>query len=135
MERKEFKRIATVIFAREGVWNNVSLLILADKFGVSTVAAFRRLHDLSLITDKQYYDMYREINEEFEKNLKTIETARAGKDIPFYFHIRYVNSHGHLLPRMIVTAQSTGRITTGEACKIMNIKSKYYGDIARAVMV
>ena len=135
MERTEFTRIATSIFSREGEWNNISLLNLADKFGVSTVAAFRRLHDLSIISEKQYYDMYRDINAAFEENIKAIEAARAGKDIPFYFHVRYVNSHGHLLPKMIVTAQSTGRITLGEACKIMNIKSKYYGDIARAVMV
>ena len=135
MERTEFTRIAASIFSREGEWNNISLLNLADKFGVSTVAAFRRLHDLSIISEKQYYDMYRDINAAFEENIKAIEAARAGKDIPFYFHVRYVNSHGHLLPKMIVTAQSAGRITLGEACKIMNIKSKYYGDIARAVMV
>ncbi len=134
MEREEFKRIAASVISREGEWNNIALMNLADKFGVSTVAAFRRLHDLSIITDKQYYDMYREINAAFEDNIKAIEAARAGKDIPFFFHVRYVNSHGHLLPRMIVTAQSSGRITMGEACKIMNIKSKYYGDIARAVM-
>ena len=135
MERAEFKRIANDIFSREGKWNNSALMNLADKFGVSTVSAFRRLHDLMIITDKQYYDMYRDINAEFVDNLKAIESARAGKDIPFYFHVRYVNSHGHLLPRMIVTAQSTGKITMGEACKIMNIKRNHYGDIARAVMV
>ena len=134
MEREEFKRIAASIISREGEWSNIALISLADKFGVSTVAAFRRLHDLSIITDKQYYDMYREINAAFEDNLKAIEAARAGKDIPFFFHVRYINCHGHLLPKMIVTAQSSGRITMGEACKIMNIKSKYYGDIARAVM-
>ena len=51
-----------------------------------------------------------------------------------YFHIRYINYHGNLLPRMIITAQNSGKITVGEACKIMNIKSQYYDDIARAVM-
>ena len=135
MNRAEFKRIAETVLSKEGEWNSISLMILADKFGVSTVAAFRRLHDLSIISDAEYYEMYQEINAAFEANIEAIEAARAGKDIPFYYHVRYVNSHGHLLPRMIVTAQSTGRITMGEACKIMNIKSKYYGDIARAVMV
>ncbi len=134
MERTEFKRIAGSVFSKVGEWNSISLMFLADKFGVSTVSAFRRLHDLSIISDSQYYDMYRDINAAFEDNIKAIEAARAGKDIPFYFHVRYVNSHGHLLPRMIVSAQSTGKITMGEACKIMSIKSKYYGDIARAVM-
>ena len=135
MNRAEFKKIAETVLSKEGEWNSISLMILADKFGVSTVAAFRRLHDLSIISDAEYYEMYQEINAAFEANIEAIEAARAGKDIPFYYHVRYVNSHGHLLPRMIVTAQSTGRITMGEACKIMNIKSKYYGDIARAVMV
>ena len=135
MNRAEFKKIAETVLSKEGEWNSISLMILADKFGVSTVAAFRRLHDLSIISDAEYYEMYQEINAAFEANIEAIEAARAGKDIPFYYHVRYVNSHGHLLPRMIVTAQSTGRITMGEACKIMNIKSKYYGDIVRAVMV
>lgn len=135
MNRTEFKRIADTVLSKEGEWNSISLMILADKFGVSTVAAFRRLHDLSIISDAEYFEMYQDINAAFEANIEAIEAARAGKDIPFYYHVRYVNSHGHLLPRMIVTAQSTGRITMGEACKIMNIKSKYYGDIARAVMV
>ena len=79
--------------------------------------------------------MYREINAAFEENIRAIEAARAGKDIPFYFYVRYVNSHGHLLPRMIVTAHSMGKITLGEACKTMNIKSRYYSDIAKAVMM
>lgn len=135
MEREEFKRIANNIFSKEKEWNNSSLIKLADRFGVSTVAAFRRLHDLSIISDKQYYDLYKDIKAEFEKNIKRIEAARAGKDIPFFFHVRYVNSHGHLLPRMIITAQNAGKITMGEACKLMNIKSKYYGDISRAVMM
>ena len=135
MNQTEFKRIAETILSKEGEWNNISLISLADKFGVSTVAAFRRLHDLSIISDTEYYKMYQEINAAFEANIEAIEAARIGKDIPFYYHVRYVNSHGHLMPRMIVTAQSIGRITMGEACKIMNIKRKYYGDIARAVMV
>ena len=135
MNRVEFRRIAESVLSKEGERNSISLMNLADKFGVSTVAAFRRLHDLSIISDTAYYEMYQDINADFEANIKAIEVARAGKDIPFYYHVRYVNSHGHLLPRMIVNAHSTGKITMGEACKIMSIKSKYYGAIARAVMV
>lgn len=135
MERSEFKRVATSVFESEGGWSNNALMKLADKFGVSSVAAFRRLHDLLIITDQQYHDMYKEINAAFEDNIKAIESARDGKDIPFFFHVRYINRHGHLLPRTIVTAQNTGIITLGEACKIMNIKRKHYEDIARAVMV
>ena len=134
MDRREFKRIAIDILSSEGEWSNIALMRLADKFGVSTVAAFRRLHDLAIITDEQYYDMYKEINEAFEDNIKAIKAAREGKNIPFYFHVRYINSHGHLLPKMIVNVQNAGKITTGEACKIMNIKSKYYSAIAREVM-
>ena len=103
----------SLVFEREGGWSNTALMSLADKFGVSTVAAFRRLHDLSIITDQQYHDMYKEINAAFKDNIKAIEAARVGKDIPFFFHVRYINSHGHLLPRTIVTAQNTGIITLG----------------------
>lgn len=135
MERAEFTKIAAIVFSKERKWSNNALVSLADKFGVSTVAAFRRLHTLSIISDQQYYAIYREINAAFENNIKAIEAAREGKEIPIPFYVRYVNSRGHLLPRMIVTAQSTGRITMGEACKIMNVKRKHYGDIARAVMM
>ena len=134
MERVEFCKIATSILSKEGKWNNRSLINLADRFGVSTVAAFHRLHDLSIINDAEYYDMYKEINASFEENIKMIEASRKGKDIPFYFHIRYINHHGNLLPRTIVSAHDTGKITMGEACRIMNIKSKYFNDIAGAVM-
>lgn len=135
MDHDEFKRMATITLSKYGEWNDLSLMSLADKFGVSTIAAFRRLHELSFISDAQYYDMYSDINASFEENIKAIEAARAGKDIPIFFHVRYINSHGHLMPRMIVTAQNTGKITIGEACKVMNIKSKHYGDIARMVML
>ena len=135
MERGEFRTVAHNVLSKYGEWNHISLTYLADRFGVSMIAAFRRLHDLSLISDVQYYEMYRSISATFEENIRAIEAAREGKNIPFYFHVSYVNSHGHLMPRMIVMAQSLGKITIGEACKIMNIKSKYYGDIARAVMM
>ena len=49
---------------------NQDYMDLANKFGVSTVAAFRRLYDLSIISDSQYYDMYKEINNSFEEYLK-----------------------------------------------------------------
>lgn len=135
MECTEFKKIATEIYSKEKEWNSSSLSKLADRFGVSTVAAFRRLYDLSFISDEQYYDMYKGINDEFTNNIKAIEKLRENKDIPFFFHVRYVNSHGRLLPRVIVSAQNSGKITIGEACKIMNIKRKYYSEISKAVML
>ena len=58
------------IYTKEREWNERTLMDLANKFGVSTVAAFRRLYDLSIISDSQYYDMYKEINNSFEEYLK-----------------------------------------------------------------
>ena len=133
MEHSTFKKIAMDIYTKEREWNDKTLMDLANKFGVSAVAAFRRLYDLSIISDSQYYDMYKEINNSFEEYLKNINSLK-NKKVPIYFHVRYINYHGNLLPRMIITAQNSGKITVGEACKIMNIKSQYYDDIARAVM-
>lgn len=135
MERKEFSRIANDILSQELEWSPISLQRLADRFGVSIVSAFRRLHDLHIITDRFYYDYYKTINEEFEKKKNEIEAARAEKNVPFFFHVKYINRHGHLMPKMVVLAHGSGSISLGEACKVMNIKSKYFSAIARAVMV
>lgn len=70
MEHSTFKKIAMDIYTKEREWNERTLMDLANKFGVSTVAAFRRLYDLSIISDSQYYDMYKEINNSFEEYLK-----------------------------------------------------------------
>lgn len=135
MDRNEFLRIASSVHTKYGEWNYMSLISLADRFGVSTIAAFRRLHDLKIISNSQYYEMYKAINADFNEKIKILEASRAGKNIPIYYHVKYINKHGYLFPRIIATAQSEGRITIGEACKIMNIKSKYYGDIVKTVMM
>ena len=135
MEENEFKQIAVETYYRFGDWSDIALNKLADRFGVSTVSAFRRLFDLGMIDKNYYFERYKEINDSFLENIDKIKKDQEGKNVPFYFHVRFINSHGHLLPKAVIASHYSGRITMGEACKILNVKSKFFGDLSKAVMV
>ncbi len=135
MEENEFKQIAVETYYRFGDWSNIALNKLADRFGVSTVSAFRRLFDLGMIDKNYYFERYKEINDSFLENIDKIKKDQEGKNVPFYFHVRFINTHGHLLPKAVISSHYSGRITMGEACKILNVKSKFFGDLSKAVMV
>lgn len=135
MPEDEFKRLAYTYCLPLDKLNITNILKLADKFGVSMVSAFRRLFNLKLIDDSTYYFMYGSINNEFEKNKKAIEEKMKNKNVPFYFHVGYINLHGRTLPKTIVTAHNNGKISIGEACKIMGIKTKYFNDVSMAAML
>ena len=135
MEENEFKQIAIEIYYRFGDWSDIALNKLADRFGVSTVSAFRRLFDLGMIDKNYYFERYKEINDSFLENIDKIKKDQEGKNIPFFFHVRFINSHGHLLPKAVISSHYSGRITMGEACNILNIKSKFFGDLSKAVTV
>lgn len=135
MEENEFKQIAVETYYRFGDWSEIALNKLADRFGVSTVSAFRRLFDLGMIDKNYYFERYKEINDSFLENIDKIKKDQEGKNVPFYFHVRFINTHGHLLPKAVISSHYSGRITMGEACKILNVKSKFFGDLSKAVMV
>jgi len=135
MPDEVFSRIAEDIFLTVGIWDEKSIQKLADRFGVSIVAAFRRLYDLGIISKSEYYDTYDALNESFNKNLAKIEANLKAKNAPYHFHVKYINAHGQTLPRTIINAYGDGRITIGETCKILNIKTKYLPDISASIMM
>ena len=44
------------------------------------------------------------------------------------------NYYGYLFPKTIFNAYSSGKITMGEMCRILNVKSKHISGIEQAVM-
>lgn len=135
MEENEFRRIADEIYSSQKEWSDVALGKLADRFGVSVVSAFRRLYDLEIISRNYYFERYKEISDSFDAVLDKIKREQEGKNIPFYFHVKFINAHGHLLPKVVLSAHYSGKISIGETCRILNVKSKYIGDLSRAVAV
>ena len=135
MDREEFIRVASEVFYKDGEWSIASLTCLADRFGVSIVSAFRKLHDVSIITDDQYENMYREIKNAFDEKINAIEAARKERELRIPYHIKFINSHGTLWTKTVVATENIGRISLGEACEIMSIKRKHYNSIVRAVML
>jgi hypothetical protein len=74
------------------------------------------------------------ITREYNANIARIEAARKGKNVPIYYHVKYVNQNGFLLPRTILSAHATGKITHGEMCRALDVNSKHIGNIEQAVM-
>lgn len=134
MPKNIFVEIANGIFENFGEWNEMALIKLADSFGVSVVAAFRRLFDLDLITKDFYIKEYAIINEKFEKTKEIIANKLKEKNVPFYYHVKYINAHGHLLPKIVISAYDNGKLSFGETCTILEIQRKHFDDIARSSM-
>ena len=110
--------------------------LIVDESSLDNLRVLQEKYPASSFTTFYYAKMLQILHpEEFEKKKNEIEAARAEKNVPFYFHIKYVNKHGHLMPKIIVLAHGAGNISLGEACKVMNIKSKYFSAIAKAVML
>ena len=131
MPKNEFIYMANKIFLKYNEWNTISLLALSKKFGVSTVSVFRRLHELKFFTDEYYYKEYKKINKDFKEMADTQKKDLLEKNAPIRFPIRYINKHGRLMPRTVINAYDTGRISFGEVCKTLNVKRKHIDEITR----
>lgn len=131
MPKNEFIYMANKIFLKYNEWNTISLLALSKKFGVSTVSVFRRLHELKFFTDEYYYKEYKKINKDFKEMVDTQKKDLLEKKAPIRFPIRYINKHGRLMPRTVINAYDTGRISFGEVCKTLNVKRKHIDEITR----
>lgn len=134
LPKAEFVEISNRVFSKHKEWSSLCLQEIGDKFGTSTVVVLRRLHELTLISKAEYLAVYKQLNDEFEANRERIENSRKGKNIPVYFYVRYLNQQGYLFPRAIMSAHANGKLTYGEMCRTLNVKSKHIGDIERAVM-
>ena len=129
-----FKQIAKECIARIGVVNSICIDRIAGRFGVSMFSALRRMLETNVINRKTFFNLLDIITSEFNANIARIEAARKGKNIPVYYHVKYLNQNGFLLPRTVLIAHATGKITHGEMCRALGVNSKHIGSIEQAVM-
>lgn len=134
LPKAPFLETAKKVFAKYNEWSSVSLQAVGDKYGVSSVVVLRRLYELGSIQKSMYIKIYKLLNDEFEAKRELIEQSRKGKNIPVYFHVKYLNQQGYLFPRAILNAHANGKLTYGEMCRTLNVNSKHIGNIERAVM-
>lgn len=134
MPKKAFKQIAEQYIDCSSSVNTSCIDRIAGRFGVSTFSALRRMHETSVINRKTFFDLFEVITSEYNANVARIEAARKGKNIPIYFHVKYLNQNGFLLPRTVLVTHASGKITHGEMCKALGINSKHIGSIEQAVM-
>lgn len=133
LPEKAFRDVVKAALKKESEWSSANLQRIGDKFGVSSVVVLRRLYELRIIQKNEYISIYKMLNEEFEEKRAIIELNQK-KNVPVSYHIRYLNQQGYLLPRAILNAHATGKLTYGEVCRTLNVSSKHIGKIEQAVM-
>lgn len=134
MPEAAFKQIANECIARIGAVNSICIDRIAGRFGVSTISALRRMHETKVISRKVFFELLGVITDEYNANIAYIEAARKGKNVPVFYHVKYLNQNGFLLPRTVLMAHASGKITHGEMCKALGVNSKHIGSIEQAVM-
>lgn len=134
MPEAAFKQIANECIARIDAVNSISIDRIAGRFGVSTISALRRMHETKVISRKVFFELLGVITDEYNANIAYIEAARKGKNVPVFYHVKYLNQNGFLLPRTVLMAHASGKITHGEMCKALGVNSKHIGSIEQAVM-
>ncbi len=134
MPEVAFKRIANEYISRFPEIDSICIDRIAGRFGVSTISALRRMFETNVIDRHTFFDLLAIITDEYNANIERIEEARKGKNVPVYFHVKYLNQNGFLFPRTVLIAHASGKITHGEMCKTLGINSKHIGNIEQAVM-
>ena len=134
MPEEAFKQIANECITRIGAVNSICIDRIAGRFGVSTISALRRMHETKVISRKLFFDLLGVITDEYNANIAHIEAARKGKNVPVFYHVKYLNQNGFLLPRTVLMAHASGKITHGEMCRALGVNSKHIGSLEQAVM-
>lgn len=114
--------------------DNDTISNLADKFGVSSFVILKRLYDENKINYSFYSSKYEELYKNFMENKQIIDKINKNKDSVIPYHIRYLNTNGSLFPSTIINAYYEGRISLGEVCRTLNVKTKQIHKIERAVV-
>lgn len=117
-----------------GMIDPISVGRIADRFGVSTFSALRRMFETEIIDRKTFSDLLHVITAEYNANIERIDAERKRKGMNVPYHLRYLTKNGHLLPRTVLIAYASGKITHGEMCKALGVKSRHIGNIEQAVM-
>lgn len=134
MPEAVFKQIADECISRIGAVNSICIDHIAGRFGVSTISALRRMYETKVINRNTFFELLEVITDEYNANIAYIEAARKGKNVPIFYHVKYLNQNGSLLPKTVLMAHASGRITHGEMCKALGVNSKHIGSIEQAVM-
>ena len=134
MPETAFKQIANECITRVGAVNSICIDRIAGRFGVSSISALRRMHETKVISRKLFFELLNVITAEYNANIAYIEATRKGKNVPVFYHVKYLNQNGFLLPRTVLMAHASGKITHGEMCKALGVNSKHIGSIEQAVM-
>ena len=134
MPETAFKQIANECITRVGAANSICIDRIAGRFGVSSISALRRMHETKVISRKLFFELLNVITAEYNANIAYIEATRKGKNVPVFYHVKYLNQNGFLLPRTVLMAHASGKITHGEMCKALGVNSKHIGSIEQAVM-
>lgn len=134
MPETAFIQIAEEYISSIGSVNSICIDRIAGRFGVSTISALRRMFETDIINRKLFFELLEVITDEYNANIAYIEAARKSKDIRVPYHVKYLNQNGYLLPRTILFAYASGKMTHGDMCKVLSIKSKHIVNIEQAVM-
>ena len=134
MPEVEFKQVSSNYIANCSVLDSACIERIAGRFGVSSISALRRMNETGLIQKNEFFELLQEITDEYNANIAQIEAKRKGKNIPVHYYVKFLNQNGYLLPRTILIAHASGKITHGEMCKVLGVNSKHIGNIEQAVM-
>lgn len=115
-------------------WDDDTILTIANKFAVSRIVVIRRLYDLGKIAFDYYMEKYQNYMEDFERNKEEIKKAWEGKEFKLPYYLKFISSTGKLYPSIVLSAYSDGRMTLGEVCRTLNVKTKHISSIEQAVM-
>ena len=107
---------------------------LSNKYGVSQFVILKRLYDEGKISFSYYNSKYEELYNNFMENKTIIKNIKQKNDFRIPYHIKYINGHGTLFPAMIINAYRDGKISLGETCKVLNVKTKQVPKIEGTVM-
>ena len=89
---------------------------------------------MSLVSKIDYVTFSKELEDNFNNNKALIERKRKEREFKVKYQYVYLNQHGYLFPKTIFYAYSSGKMTMGEMCRILNVKSKHISGIEQAVM-
>ncbi len=102
---------------------------IAGVFGVSSLSVLYRLLDTELVSQKDFIDLRQRMEEEFEEK----EARSKNKSGYAQYYIQYINQNGYLFPRVVLNELSAKKISLGEACSILGVKSVHLGKIEETV--
>jgi Zn-dependent peptidase ImmA (M78 family) len=105
---------------------------IADKFTVSKFVIIKRLFDLNKIEFTIYKNKYNKYLNEFNE-IKEIK-RKSGQKVIVLPDKKLISSNGNLFPQIILDAYYDGKISFGEVCNTLNVKSKYVENIEKMVM-